>query len=124
MAGREGEGMMGVIETSFVTRSSNKTYGARRHLSDNLRERAESVKNVVRSFESLRDLPKPFLQPLRSRESLRDLRTSCDSIRSMTAGLLSLDDSSPDCGDSVWSAPGNIERSSTLQVILLVQPNA
>ena len=105
MAGRGGgERMMGV------------RYGGRRHLSDNLRERAESVKNVVRSFESLRDLPKPFLQPLRSRESLRDLRTSCESIRSMTAGLLSLEDSSPECGDSVWSAPGNIERSSTLQV--------
>ena len=39
-------------------------------LSENLRDRAETVKNVVRSVESLRELPRPFLQPfpaLRSR---------------------------------------------------------
>ena len=113
----EGEGMMGVIEKNFAR---NKVYTGRRHLSDNLRERAETVKTVVRSFESLRDLPRPLLQlapTFRSRDSLRDLRSSCESIRSVkTGGLVSPEDSSPDCGHSVRSAPGNIERSSTLQV--------
>ena len=112
----EGEGMMGVIEKNFAR---NKVYTGRRHLSDNLRERAETVKTVVRSFESLRDLPRPLLQlapTFRSRDSLRDLRSSCESIRSVRPGLVSPEDSSPDCGHSVRSAPGNIERSSTLQV--------
>ena len=76
--------------------------------SPSLRDRAETVKNVVRSVESLRDLPRPFLQPF---PALR-FRGSCESVRSVAAVL----DSSPEAGDSVRSAPGNIERSATLQV--------
>ena len=102
---------MGVVTTTSP--SQGKSYAGRRHLSENLRGRAETVKNVVRSFESLRELPRPFLQPFPALRS----RGSCESIRSVAAVLVSTnDDSSPEGGDSVRSAPGNIERSATLQV--------
>ena len=41
------------------------------------RSRAESVKSVVRSFESLRDISKPFRS---SRESLKDISRSLKEI--------------------------------------------
>ena len=100
---------MGVVTTASP--SQGQSYAGRRHLSENLRERAETVKNVVRSFESLRELPRPFLQPFPALRS----RGSCESIRSVAALLVSSNDSSPEGGD-VRSAPGNIERSATLQV--------
>ena len=102
---------MGVVTTATASPSQGKSYAGRRHLSENLRERAETVKNVVRSFESLRELPRPFLQPFPALRS----RGSCESIRSVAAVLVSSNDSSPEGGD-VRSAPGNIERSATLQV--------
>ena len=113
-AGRQDGGterIMGVVSTASPSQA--KSYAGRRHLSENLRERAETVKNVVRSFESLRELPRPFLQPFPALRS----RGSCESIRSVAAVLVSSnEDSSPEGGDSVKSAPGNIERSATLQV--------
>ena len=106
----EGGRTMGVVTTASP--GQGKSYAGRRHLSENLRERAETVKNVVRSFESLRELPRPFLQPF---PALRT-RGSCESVRSVAAVLVTNHDSSPEGGDSVRSAPGNIERSATLQV--------
>ena len=50
-------------------------------------------------------------------------RGSCESVRSVAAVLVSShQDSSPEGGESVRSAPGNIERSATLQVRQAILP--
>ena len=76
--GRPGEtcDRMGVqVEKSFSSSSGmNPRYDyATKDISKTIRGRAESVKNVVKSFESLKDISRPFRL---SRESLRDLSKS------------------------------------------------
>ena len=110
---------MGVIEKSRSFSSSDVKTSC-------LRSRSESVKNVVRSFESLKDIVKPFKV---SRESLKDAVTtkiltkngrtggSCESLRSVRSAVtpFSRDYDEEDNVHSIKSAPGNIGGSATLQ---------
>ena len=100
---------MGVVEKSFNNSSGmNPRYDyASREINKTIRGRAESVKNAVKSFESLKDISRPFRL---SRESLRELarpvarneevHRSNESIRQHR-----------DLYDSIKSAPGSMESS-------------
>eukprot|EP00092_Neocalanus_flemingeri_P100677 GFUD01128616.1.p1 GENE.GFUD01128616.1~~GFUD01128616.1.p1 ORF type:complete len:145 (-),score=19.70 GFUD01128616.1:46-480(-) len=107
--GRGSDRRMGVVDKSFTNSAGmNPRYDyASREINKTFRGRAESVKNAVRSFESLREISRPFRL---SRESLRDVskpiarneesRRSSESVRDACESF-----------ESIKSAPGSMETS-------------
>ena len=107
--GQRSDNRMGVVEKSLKNSTGmNPRYDyASREINKTFRGRAESVKNAVRSFESLKDISRPFRL---SRESLRDLskpvarneenRRSTESVRDARESF-----------ESIKSAPGSMETS-------------
>ena len=101
---------MGVVEKSFNNSSGmNPRYDyASREISKTIRGRAESVKNAVKSFESLKDISRPFRL---SRECLRDLSKPVTRNEELQRSTESIQQNR-DYFDSIKSAPGSIESST------------